>query len=233
MVRDGYTYGLSLLAVAVALAWFTGGWIWSVVPLLLAAFTLWFFRDPQRTIPSGSGLVVSPADGLVTETVKINTPKGPKQRISIFLNVFDVHVNRSPIAGVLTSVCYQKGLYLNAMNPECADQNEQNVVTVKGEGFEVTFKQIAGLIARRIVFNLREGDRVEKGQRVGMIKFGSRTDIILPAEAEIRVKPGQRVKGGSSIVAEMPASELAAGVSSSKRVMRASAIPDEELGESA
>src|SRR5215472_217151 len=111
MVRDGYIYGLSLLAVAVVLAWFTGSCIWSVVPLLLAAFTLWFFRDPRRAIPSGIGLVVSPADGLVTETVRINTPEGPKQRISIFLNFFDVHVNRSPIAGVLTSVRYQKGLY--------------------------------------------------------------------------------------------------------------------------
>ena len=230
MVRDGYIYGLSLLIVAAALAWFTGSWVWGIVPLLLAAFTLWFFRDPQRTIPSGAGIVVSPADGLVTETVRIDTPEGQRQRVSIFLNVFDVHVNRSPIAGVLTSVRYQKGLYLNAMKPECAERNEQNVVTVRGEGFEITFKQIAGLIARRIVFKLREGDRVERGQRVGMIKFGSRTDIILPAEAEIRVKPGQRVRGGSSIVAEMPESELAAGVSSSKRVLRASAIPDESLG---
>jgi hypothetical protein len=107
-----------------------------------------------------------------------------------------VHVNRSPIGGVLTRVHYQKGLYLNAMNPASADRNEQNVVTVRGEGFEVTFKQIAGLLARRIVFNLREGDTVERGQRVGLIKFGSRVDVILPAEAELRVKVGERVKGG-------------------------------------
>ncbi len=204
MVRDGYIYGLSLLAVAAALAWATGSWLWSLLPILLAAFFLWFFRDPQRAIPTGEGLVVSPADGLVTETVSIDTPDGPRQRISIFLNVFDVHVNRTPISGVITGVRYQKGLYLNAMNPTCAERNEQNIVTVRGEGIEIVFKQIAGLIARRIVFNYREGDRVERGQRVGLIKFGSRTDIVLPADAVIRVKTGQRVKGGSSVLAAMP-----------------------------
>lgn len=203
MVRDGYIYGVSLLAVAGLLLWFTGGWVWSVGPVLLAAFFLWFFRDPERTIPPGAGLVVSPGDGLVTEAAPINTPDGPRQRISIFLSVFDVHVNRSPIGGVITSVRYQKGLYLNAMNPNSAERNEQNVVTVRGEGFEVTFKQIAGLIARRIVFNFAEGATVARGQRVGLIKFGSRVDVILPSTAELRVKVGQRVKGGASVLAAM------------------------------
>jgi phosphatidylserine decarboxylase len=203
MVRDGYIYGVSLLAVAGLLLWFTGGWVWSVGPALLAAFFLWFFRDPERTIPPGAALVVSPGDGLVTETAPINTPDGPRQRISIFLSVFDVHVNRSPIGGVITSVRYQKGLYLNAMNPNSAERNEQNVVTVRGEGYEVTFKQIAGLIARRIVFNFAEGATVARGQRVGLIKFGSRVDVILPSTAELRVKVGQRVKGGASVLAAM------------------------------
>ena len=206
MVRDGYIYGLSLLAVAGVLTWATGGnWAWAIVPVLLAAFFLWFFRDPQRAIPAGPGLIVSPGDGLVTETVIIATPDGPRQRISVFLNVFNVHVNRSPIGGRLTRVNYQKGEYLNAMNPASADRNEQNAVTVLGDGFEVTFKQIAGLIARRIVFNLREGDSVERGQRVGLIKFGSRVDVVVPAEAQLRVKVGQKVKGGSSVLAAMPA----------------------------
>ncbi len=209
MVRDGYIYGLSLLAVAAAVAWATHGWVWAIVPVLLAAFFLWFFRDPEREIPVGPGLIVSPGDGLVTETVTLATPEGARQRISIFLSVFDVHVNRSPIAGVLTSVRYQKGLYLNAMNPASADRNEQNIVTVRGEGIEVTFKQIAGLLARRIVFNFREGDRVERGQRVGLIKFGSRVDVLLPAEAVLRVKKGQRVRGGASILAAMPGSDRA------------------------
>jgi phosphatidylserine decarboxylase len=208
MVRDGYIYGLSLLAVAAALFWFTGGWVWAVIPVLLAAFFLWFFRDPYRDIPSGVGLIVSPGDGLVTETASITTPDGPRQRISIFLSVFDVHVNRSPIGGIVSKVQYQTGKYLNAMNPASADQNEQNIVTVRGqgadEGIEVTFKQIAGLIARRIVFNFSEGQAVTRGQRVGLIKFGSRVDVILPAAAELRVKVGQRVKGGASVLAAMP-----------------------------
>jgi phosphatidylserine decarboxylase len=207
MVRDGYIYGLSLIAVAAALYWFTGGWAWGVVPVLLAAFFLWFFRDPRRTIPAGDGLIVSPGDGLVTETTAINTPEGGRQRISIFLSVVDVHVNRSPIGGVITRVHYQKGQYLNAMNPASAERNEQNKVTVRGEGFEVTFKQIAGLLARRIVFNHREGERLERGQRVGLIKFGSRVDVVIPAEAELRVKKGERVKGGSSVLAAMPGGE--------------------------
>jgi phosphatidylserine decarboxylase len=227
MVRDGYIYGLSLLAVAAVLAWATDTWVWSVVPVLLAVFFLWFFRDPQRAIPQGAGLVVSPADGVVTETVRIETPQGPRQRVSIFLNVFDVHVNRSPIAGEVTAVRYQKGKFLNAMNQECAERNEQNIVTVQGEGMEIVFKQIAG----RIVFNHRVGDRFERGQRVGLIKFGSRTDIILPAEAEIRVKTGQRVKGGSSIIAEVPESELAVGVTTQRKTASASAQPEIEEGD--
>jgi phosphatidylserine decarboxylase len=204
MVRDGYIYGLSLLLVAGLLAWATGNWAWSVAPVLLAAFFLWFFRDPQRTIPVEPGLVVSPGDGVVTETVTIATPDGPKQRISIFLSVFNVHVNRSPIGGVLTRVHYQKGQYLNAMNPASADRNEQNAVTVRGEGYEVTFKQIAGLLARRIVFTLREGDSVARGQRVGLIKFGSRVDVLLPPQAVLRVRVGDKVQGGASVLAAMP-----------------------------
>jgi phosphatidylserine decarboxylase len=203
MVRDGYIYGSSLLAVAGLLVWATGFWVWGIAPVLLAAFFLWFFRDPQRKIPAAPGLIVSPGDGLVTETVTISTPEGPRQRISIFLNVFNVHVNRSPIGGVLSRVHYQKGAYLNAMNPASADRNEQNAVTVKGEGFDVTFKQIAGLLARRIVFNFAEGDTVERGQRVGLIKFGSRVDVVVPAEAALKVKVGQKVKGGESVLAAM------------------------------
>jgi phosphatidylserine decarboxylase len=203
MVRDGYIYGLSLLAVACVLVWATGSWFWGIPPLLLAAFFLWFFRDPQRTIPSGPGLIVSPGDGLVTESVTISTPDGPRRRISIFLNVFNVHVNRSPIAGILSGVRYQKGKYFNAMNPASAESNEQNIATVQGEGMEVTFKQIAGLLARRIVFKPEKGDRLERGQRVGLIKFGSRVDIIFPAEAEPKVKVGNRVKGGETVLAVM------------------------------
>ena len=204
MVRDGYIYGVSLAAVAAALGWFTGNWPWGVPPLLLACFFLWFFRDPAREIPAGQGLIVSPGDGKVTEAVLIQTPAGTLRRISIFLSVFNVHVNRAPIGGVLTRVEYRRGKYLNAMNPASAEQNEQNAVTIRGEGIEVSFKQIAGLLARRIVFRPRPGETVERGQRVGLIKFGSRVDVLLPAEAELRVRVGQMVQGGSTVLAAMP-----------------------------
>jgi phosphatidylserine decarboxylase len=204
MVKDGYFYGAGLLAAAAVLYWLTG-WPLALVAVLLALFFLWFFRDPERTIPVAPGLIVSPGDGLVTEAVRFETPDGSRQRISIFLSVFDVHVNRSPIAGTITGIRYQKGKYLNAMNPASADENEQNIVTVRGDGCEVVFKQIAGLLARRIVFVPAQGSTIGRGERVGLIKFGSRVDVILPAEAELRVKPGMRVKGGASVLAAMPA----------------------------
>ena len=211
MVRDGYIYALSLLVVAAALVWFTGAWAWASLPLLLAAFFLWFFRDPHRAIPAGNGVIVSPGDGLVTETASISTPEGPRQRISIFLSVFNVHVNRAPISGTVSSVHYQKGQYLNAMNPASAERNEQSIVTLRGTGadagLEVTFKQIAGLLARRVVCRCAEGQSVERGERVGLIKFGSRVDVLLPASAELRVKVGDRVKGGATVLAVAPAGE--------------------------
>jgi phosphatidylserine decarboxylase len=205
MVRDGYLYGIALLAVAVALHLLTGGWLWSLLPLLLAVFFLWFFRDPEREIPRGEGLVVSPADGKVTEVLRVATPEGESVRLSIFLSVFDVHVNRSPIGGSLRDVQYKKGEYLNALNPASAERNEQNLAVMDAdEGYTVAFKQIAGLLARRIVFNPAPGMRLERGQRIGMIKFGSRVDVLLPGNAKIQVKIGDRVKGGSSILANIP-----------------------------
>jgi phosphatidylserine decarboxylase len=205
MVRDGYLYGIALLLVAGLLRFFTGGWVWSIVPALLALFFLWFFRDPERTIPQGAGLVVSPADGKVTEAVRVATPEGESLRLSIFLNVFNVHVNRSPITGTLREVIYRKGQYLNAMNPASAEKNEQNKALVEAdEGYSVAFTQIAGLLARRIVFRPVEGTRLERGQRVGLIKFGSRVDVLLPGNAELHVKKGDHVKGGSSILATIP-----------------------------
>ena len=231
MVRDGYMYGFGLLAVAAAAVWLTGVWTWAVVPVLLAAFFLWFFRDPERTIPTAEGAIVSPGDGVVTETVRIQTPQGERQRISIFLSVFNVHVNRSPIGGVLSEVRYQKGKYLNAMNPAGAESNEQNIVTVSGEGIEVTFKQIAGLLARRIVFDYKQGDTVERGQRVGLIKFGSRVDVVLPAEAELQVKVGNRVRGGASVLAIIAYGVAVSGASRIDRRKSTSAEPDSELNQ--
>ena len=200
MVRDGYYYGLALFGVAVLVGWLTSP-AWGVPALVLAGFFLWFFRDPERVIPAAAGAVVSPADGKVTDVSMVETEAGPRRRISIFLSVFDVHVNRSPIAGVVREVRYQRGEFRNAMGATSAQHNEQNIVTVEGEGQRLVFKQIAGLLARRIVFTKKVGDRVERGERVGMIKFGSRTDILLDAAANVQVKVGDRVKGGASVLA--------------------------------
>jgi phosphatidylserine decarboxylase len=200
MVRDGYYYGFVMLAAAMLVAWLTSP-VWAAIPVLLAACFLWFFRDPERTIPSDPGAVVSPADGKVTDVSTVMVDGKPLKHISIFLNVFDVHVNRSPIGGVIRAAHYQKGKFLNAMNPACAECNEQNTVTVEGERHTIVFKQIAGLLARRIVFTKRIGDTVKRGERVGLIKFGSRTDVLLEASADIKAKVGDRVKGGSSVLA--------------------------------
>jgi phosphatidylserine decarboxylase len=209
MVRDGYYYGISLFAVAAVLSLLTHSWWWPIAPVLLAIFFLWFFRDPRRVIPQGDGLVVSPADGKVTSVLRVTTAEGESLRLSIFLNVFNVHVNRSPVSGVLREVNYRTGQYLNAMNPESAEKNEQNqAVVIADEGYTVAFTQIAGLLARRIVFRPRPGARLERGERVGLIKFGSRVDVVLPGRAHVLVKKGDHVQGGSTVLARMPEIDL-------------------------
>lgn len=209
MVRDGLLYGLGLAAVAVVIWFTTHTWFLLSPPLVMALFFLWFFRDPSRSIPAGEGLIVSPADGVVTEAEWVETTGGSKLRVSIFLNVFDVHVNRSPIAGTVTLVEHREGGFMNAMKPESGLTNEQTLIQIDGGGYEVAFKQIAGLLARRIVCNLKVGDTVQRGQRMGLIKFGSRCDVLMPAEADLKVKIGSRVKGGSSLLAKLTRSVTA------------------------
>ena len=200
MVPDGYYYAIPLVLAALLLGWLTAP-LWALPALLLAGFLLWFFRDPERAIPTTEGAIVSPGDGKVTDVSRIRANGTEWQRISIFLNVFNVHVNRSPIAGTIRDVRYQHGKFVNAMSPNSAEENEQNIVTVEGEGQTVIFKQIAGLIARRIVFNKKIGDPVARGERVGLIKFGSRVDVLLAPNAAIQVKVGDIVKGASSVLA--------------------------------
>lgn len=211
MVPDGYYYALPLVGVAALMAWLLGAW-WAIPPVLLACFFLWFFRDPERAVPATAGAIVSPADGKVTDVSPVTVDGLRRTRISIFLNVFNVHVNRSPIAGTIKAARYQKGKFVNAMNAASADENEQNIVTVEGGGQIVVFKQIAGLLARRIVFNKKIGDRVERGERVGLIKFGSRVDVLLDPAASLQIKIGDHVKGGASVLAFLEtASPIAAG----------------------
>jgi phosphatidylserine decarboxylase len=218
MVRDGYFYALGLIVAAVLVGWFTQP-AWAVIPLLFAVFFLWFFRDPERAIPQEPGAVVSPGDGKVTDVSSLTAGNEKQTRISIFLSVFNVHVNRSPITGVVRDIRYQRGKFLDARSPDCAEQNEQNIVTVEGEGQKVIFKQIAGLLARRIVFHPKIGDRLERGQRVGLIKFGSRVDVLVDASARISVKVGDRVKGAATVLAYLQEQrELAAAGTASANV---------------
>ncbi len=218
MVRDGYYYGISLLVVAV-IVWLGTQWVsLTAIPVLLAAFFLWFFRDPNREIPRGKGIIVSPGDGKVEEAEWIETTAGSRFRVSIFLSVFDVHVNRIPMSGKVTLMEYREGQFLNAMNAESAVLNEQTLIVIDDGTHSVSFKQIAGLLARRIVCDVQTGDTVERGQRMGMIKFGSRVDVLMPADVELRVKPGDRVKGGSSVLGVLPGyTEDASGQSSNGR----------------
>ena len=196
MVPDGFYYGGALTAAGVLISYLTEPWFG--VPLfVLAAFCLYFFRDPEREIPGGP-VAVSPADGQI---VAVRAEGATRNRVSIFLNIFDVHVNRTPIAGTITDVEYRKGRFLVASREKASAENEQNTVVVQGHGTRVVFKQIAGLIARRIVCNKRPGDKVTAGERIGLIKFGSRCDVLFGPEWEITVQPGQRVAAGSSIIA--------------------------------
>jgi phosphatidylserine decarboxylase len=200
MVKDGIYYAVAFFGAGALMGFFLNP-AFAVPLFLVGAFCLYFFRDPDREIPDGP-VVVSPADGKV---VGIMGDGAESTRISIFLNVFDVHVNRSPIAGQVTAVDYTKGRFLVASREIASSQNERNTLTitstVAGQSICVRFAQIAGLIARRIVCYKKPGDTVSKGERIGLIKFGSRVDVWLGPEWDIQVRTGQRVAGGSSILA--------------------------------
>jgi phosphatidylserine decarboxylase len=180
----------------------TGG-----VLLVLGLFTTFFFRDPERVIPSNPRLVLSPADGRVVAVVPAPSDHAlgaGATQVSIFLSIFDVHVNRSPIGGRIAEVRYHKGEFLPAFDDKASLRNEQNAVIVEGGSGRVMFKQIAGLIARRIVFRKQTGDTVAAGERVGLIKFGSRVDVFMPQGARVLAKVGDRVQGGTSVLGEAP-----------------------------
>ena len=200
MVRDGYKFVLPLLClgiVAAALGWQVTG----VVLLLLCAGVAFFFRDPERLPPAELGVVVSPADGRIMEITDEVVQGCPGRRISIFLSIWDVHVNRSPMAGRLRAVEYRTGRFYNAMRSRASMENEQNIIHLQTERGEMVFKQIAGAIARRVVCWKGPGDSVKLGERIGLIRFGSRMDVWLPQGAEVVARVGQHVSGGVSVLA--------------------------------
>ncbi len=199
MVRDGYIFAVPLFILGIiSLVW---GWPYSVSLLIFAFWTFicFFFRNPERRIPEGENLIVSPADGKI---VKFSRSESGEQTISIFLNIFNVHVNRSPISGELEKLEYVRGKFKAAFEDEASRLNEQNIITISGQGFRIVVRQIAGLIARRVVCWKRPGSNLKRGERLGLIRFGSRVDIVLPRQARIFVRVGDRVRGGSSILGE-------------------------------
>ncbi len=197
MVLDGIYYALGLIAGGLLVSWLLGP-VWAIPFFILAVFCLYFFRDPDREVPAGD-VAVSPADGKV---VAIGKESSDLTRVSIFLNVFNVHVNRTPIAGRITEITYRKGKFLVASKLLASTENEMNTFTVENDGTKVVFSQIAGLIARRIVCYKKVGDTVEKGERIGLIKFGSRMDVVVGPEWQIVVAEGQTVSAGSSVIAK-------------------------------
>ena len=205
VARDGYRFILPVLLVALVFAVFQVWWL-SLVFLLLTGYVIYFFRDPERKGPKIDGAILAPADGRVTAIEEVDHSgfeNGRAKKISIFLSIFNVHINRSPVEGTVGSVDYHPGKFINAMADKSSDENEHNDIEIINGRCRVYVKQIAGMIARRIVCVCRTGEEVTKGQRIGLIRFGSRVDTFLPTHAEVKIKPGMTVKGGESILAVM------------------------------
>ena len=200
IARQGIVY--ILLPAGLGILFAALGWWLVAVPFgIIALFMAYFFRDPQRQIPNDPNVVVAPADGRVTRVKRVAEidDRSPTV-VSIFLSPFDVHINRAPIGGKITNVSYTRGKFLMATNENASLVNEQNALTIEGEAITVVCKQIAGILARRIVCWKQAGERVSLGERFGLIKFSSRTDVLLPANVEVLVTEGARVKGGVSII---------------------------------
>ena len=209
MVREGYWFGLPPLAVGLALLALRSpaATLVGVLLVFLALFIFYFFRNPVRGIPMEPGVVVSPADGRVVVVISEENAGRPGKRVSIFLAIWNVHVNRAPAAGTITRLEYKPGKFMAAWVESASLDNEQNVFTLASEYGEIVFKQIAGWVARRVVSWKKTGDTVGRGELVGLVRFGSRVDLWLPEGAEMAVKVGDHVKGGSSVIARMKTSQ--------------------------
>jgi phosphatidylserine decarboxylase len=205
MVKEGYAFGFPPLVAGFAALLFQTPWTIAAGILFvgLGLFVFYFFRDPERAIPAEAGVVVSPADGRVVVVQEETNAGRPGKRVSIFLAIWNVHVNRSPAAGTITKLEYRPGKFLAAWAEKASLENEQNVFTLASEHGEIEFKQIAGWVARRVVCWKKQDETVARGERIGLVRFGSRVDIWLPEYAEIAVKVGDGVKGGSTVLARM------------------------------
>jgi len=201
IAKEGYIFIIPLLLMTILSCALSYQWVAGLFGLGFL-FVTWFFRDPERPIPNEPNVIVSPADGKVTEIVTENDPINGETctRVTIFLNVFNVHVNRVPVAGTIEDVRYNPGKFLAAFNPKASMENEQSIILINTGKVKVLVKQIAGLIARRIICWPDKGDKYELGQRYGLIRFGSRVDILLPKSTKLSVTCGDKVSGGRSII---------------------------------
>jgi phosphatidylserine decarboxylase len=203
MAKEGIPF-IAIFLLPAALFLFLQWWVAAILCLALAAFMAFFFRDPQRQCPADESIVLSPADGRVVMLTAVDPDKADSPiQVSIFLSPLNVHINRSPIAGEIIAFAYKPGAFHVASRDIASIENEQNIVTVKGRYFTVVFRQIAGLLARRVVFWKKKGDHVAMGERIGLMKFSSRMDVLLPAEVEVLVKIGDRVVGGLSVIGRL------------------------------
>jgi phosphatidylserine decarboxylase len=217
LTKYGYDNAIPMLIIGFSLILLSGfvlqnawSWISAILGIIIILFTLWFFRDPQRIIPSSAisdpSIIIAPADGKIVEIIEMEEKeffKGKARQISIFLSPLDVHVNRSPVSGTVKFYRYMQGDYMVAWHPKASELNEQSRIGVQNEFGKVFFKQITGVLARRIVCTVTQGDVLETGEQIGMMKFGSRMDIILPLDAEILVHKDERTRGGETIIARL------------------------------
>ena len=197
---------LLILALSAVATWFILAWL-SLIFLALFLFTVAFFRDPDRSVPPDRNLIVAPADGRVSDIVELDEKevlKTKTRRVGIFLSIFDVHTNRAPIAGRIVYRQHHEGLCLDARDPDCSEKNEAMTWALENSRGTIVVRQLTGAIARRIVAWANVGDELKKGERFGMIRFGSRTELYLPLEAEVLVKTGDHVSGGSTVIARLP-----------------------------
>lgn len=201
VVKDAFTYVIVLLLLSIV--FYFAFWPLSVLSAALLAFVLFFFRNPERKVPGESNIIVSPADGVVMSVIETDEPDfigARAKKVTIFLSVFNVHINRAPILGTVKYSSYRPGKYLPAFKSHASELNERNTIGIEGNGIKVLVHQITGLIARRVVCWVKPGDSLELGERFGLIKFGSCTEILVPSHVEIRVKPGDKVKGASTVI---------------------------------
>jgi phosphatidylserine decarboxylase len=217
LTKYGYDNAIPMLIIGISLILLSGfvlqnawSWISAILGIIIILFTLWFFRDPQRIIPSSAisdpSIIIAPADGKIVEIIEMEEKeffKGKARQISIFLSPLDVHVNRSPVSGTVEFYRYMQGDYMVAWHPKASELNEQSRIGVQNEFGKVFFKQITGVLARRIVCTVKQGDVLATGEQIGMMKFGSRMDIILPLDAEILVHKDERTRGGETIIARL------------------------------